>query len=121
MKKEVRKAIKLFLSCIDLIPEHDSRELIVDIFYLVVVSCKKIGSADITARLRKLNISCSPSNVRRQLFRLKNKCVIQKEGSYYLTIDKLAFSIEYNIKIAYINQKEAEIMRAGKLLLLSLK
>jgi len=87
---EGRELVKKLCLSLGLLQPGDTRDVIVDIFYVLVKAKQPVESKEIEERaafFRKENnltgLGITPANVRRQLRRLKELMLIEKKGKYY--------------------------------------
>ena len=88
-----REVVRRVCLCLGLLNPGDSRDAIVDIFYVLLSERKRrrlIGAEDLArrvlglrARFRKPALGVATSNVRRQLARLKELLLVEKVGQGY--------------------------------------
>ncbi len=88
-----RELVKKFCLSLGLLQPHDTRDVVVDILYVLVKANNAIDSREIEERVswfRKENKlalkGITPVNIRRQLRRLKDILIVDKQGKlYFLT------------------------------------
>jgi len=96
---------KLCLS-LGLLQPGDSRDIIVDILYLLIKSKKQLSSKEIETLVIKerksLNLKLlgiTPPNIRRQLKRLRDIFLVEKTRNNYRITENLSLTEIYNEKI----------------------
>lgn len=109
---EGRELVKKICLSIGLLQPGDSRDIIVDVFYVLINSGKELSSSEIEEKvieLRKKNnlkiLGVAPSNIRRQLKRLKDLFLIEAVENNYRITEKESLSdiFEEKIKKFYLN------------------
>lgn len=104
---EGRSLIRKLCLSIGLLQPGDSRDVIVDILYVLLKSKKELNSKEIeelvieSRKKEKLPlVGIAPSNIRRQLKRLRNLLLIEKTANNY--------RINENISLAEIFEEKIE-------------
>jgi DNA-binding transcriptional ArsR family regulator len=107
-----RDLIKKLCLSIGLLQPGDSRDIIVDIFYVLLDTKKELSSKDIEKLViesrKKHNLpllGIAPSNIRRQLKRLRDLFLIEKVQNNYRITEKATLSdiFEEKIEKFYLN------------------
>jgi len=101
-----RELVKKICLSIGLLQPGDSRDIIVDILYVLVKEKKELNSKDIEEKVKasrkrhKLQmLGAAPSNIRRQLKRLKDIFIIESVRNKYRLTEKLTLEEIFEDKI----------------------
>lgn len=101
-----RELVKKLLLSVGLLQPGDSRDIIVDIFYVLVREKEELNSKQIEglvkASRKKHNLAMhgvASSNIRRQLRRLKDLFLIEKVANNYRLTEKATLSEIFEEKI----------------------
>ncbi len=115
-RAEKRELVKKFCLSLGLLQPGDSRDIIVDILFVLLKARqekKKLSSEEIKAKVEEVRKRYSlemkglaESNIRRQLKRLRDLMLIEKrENLYYIAeFDKLASIVENRIEKFIVEQ-----------------
>ena len=101
-----RELIRKLCLALGLLQPGDSRDIIVDIFYVMLKSKKEISSEEIREEVIKLRkqknlqlLGIAPSNIRRQLKRLRDLFLIEKIANNYRIAEKSSLTEIFEEKI----------------------
>lgn len=102
-KREIVRKLCLSLG---LLQPGDSRDIVVDIFYVLLDSREQLSSDDIMKKVIDFResidlppLGATPSNIRRQLKRLRDILLIEKVGNNYQITENLSLSEIFKEKI----------------------
>lgn len=100
-----RELVKKVCLSLGLLQPGDSRDIIVDILHILLVH-KELKCSDIEKKVidyREKNklpvLGVASSNIRRQLKRLRNTCLIEKKGSKYRIFENTALLDSFEDKM----------------------
>ena len=103
---EGRNLIRKLCLSIGLLQPGDSRDVVVDILYVLLKSKKELSSKEIeklvveSRKKEKLELlGIAPSNIRRQLKRLRDLFLIEKIANNYRINENISLSEIFNEKI----------------------
>jgi hypothetical protein len=96
---------KLCLST-GLLQPGDSRDVVVDVFYVLLTERKELTSVEVERQVKKVReeaglalLGVAPSNIRRQLLRLRDIFFVEKKGNYYRINENESLSALFSEKI----------------------
>lgn len=96
---------KLCLST-GLLQPGDSRDVVVDVFYVLLSERKDLTSVEVERQVKKVReeaglalLGVAPSNIRRQLLRLRDIFFVEKKGNYYRVNENESLSTLFADKI----------------------
>lgn len=107
---ERRELIRKLCLSIGLLQPGDSRDVVVDVLQVILENC--IGEKEFTStEIEKLTmdnrekyglkqLGVAPSNIRRQILRLRDLFIVQKKGNYY--------SVNESAKLSYLFKEKIE-------------
>lgn len=113
-----REIIRKICLSVGLLQPGDSRDVIVDILYILVSTRESLTSEDITQMVIELRselklplVGVAASNVRRQIKRLRDIQIVEKVINTYRITEDLTFSEIYDLRIKpfYIDQISSRI------------
>ncbi|MCF7871763.1 hypothetical protein K9L97_01905 [Candidatus Woesearchaeota archaeon] len=107
---EKRELVRKLCLSLGLLQPGDSRDVIVDVLQVILENCKN-NQAYTSTEIERMTmenrekyelkqLGVAPSNIRRQILRLRDLFIVQKNGNYY--------SINENAKIKYIFEEKIE-------------
>ena len=101
-----RELVKKACLSLGLLQPGDSRDIVVDVFYILLEAKKELSSEEIVKNVvelrknEKLSLSgIAPSNIRRQLRRLREIFIAEKVKNNYRITENLPLSEIFNEKI----------------------
>ena len=101
-----RELVKKACLSLGLLQPGDSRDIVVDVFYILLEAKKELSSEEIVKNVvelrknEKLSLSgIAPSNIRRQLRRLREIFIAEKVKNNYRITENLSLSEIFNEKI----------------------
>jgi len=101
-----RELIRKLCLSLGLLQPGDSRDIIVDIFYIIFKEKKEMSAAEIEKKVVEIRkeqnlpmVGIAGSNVRRQLKRLRNMFLIEKKGKNYRITENMSLVEIYEDKI----------------------
>jgi hypothetical protein len=107
-----RELIRKLCLSLGLLQPGDSRDVVVDVFQVMLEAEKEITSTEVEkltiANRKKYSqplLGIAPSNIRRQLLRIRDLFFVEKVGNYYRVKEnsKLSDLFEENIEKYYLN------------------
>jgi hypothetical protein len=109
---EKRELIRKLCLTLGLLQPGDSRDIIVDVFQVILENNKELTSKeieDLTIKNRKAYkqqlLGIAPSNIRRQILRIRDLFFVEKNGNFYRIKEnsKLLEIFEENIEKYFLN------------------
>jgi len=113
-----REIIRKVCLSVGLLQPGDSRDVIVDILYILVSTRESLTSEDVTQMVIELRselklplVGVASSNVRRQIKRLRDMHIVEKVVNTYRITEDLNFKEIYDLRIKpfYIDQISTRI------------
>ncbi len=101
-----RELVRKVCLSVGLLQPGDSRDVVVDVFMVILESKDQLTSVEVERLViearKKANVAMlgiAPSNIRRQLLRLRDLMFVEKLGNYYRVAEKETLSALFSEKI----------------------
>jgi hypothetical protein len=115
MGLEKRELVKKLCLSLGLLQPGDSRDVVVDVFQVILENCRA-GEGSTSVEIERMTIEnrkkydlplfgIAPSNVRRQILRLRDLFLIEKVGNFYRVNEdaKLSELFREKLEMYYLN------------------